>query len=472
MERMMFDKKSAERLFSKYKLNETRTNDETIERTAKAFTHEEYTVANGPKGRNRLNSGILRNQFLLLLDPLNGENLNDGAFTGVTQLRRNQYVLVHQNLENDLWEIYQGDTPKNPHKIADNRSLQSFFDEFLKSSQTPSALETPPPSPPDLFAEFSAQTPSQVIFYGVPGAGKSHLIDAKLKGCDKGQILRTVFHPEYTNADFVGQIRPEVDEAGNARYKFHPGPFPRILERASKNPGERFYLLIEEINRGNAAAIFGDVFQLFDRDDSGESRYPIWNEDVARAAFGDASRAIRLPANLSVIATMNSSDQNVFTLDNAFLRRFDLVMVPNEIPKSGGTGAYEFRSEEIQKQAEAKIEGTSVRWMDFWERVNEKLLLSNRGTSGSEDKRLGLWFVKNKDGQIPRKSFSNKVLKYLWDDAFKFHRWELFRDGIRSLESLIRNFENGKDPWGIFKDDFKDSLQEKEPADGENEKAE
>ncbi len=147
--------------------------------------------------------------------------------------------------------------------------------------------------PPDLFAELSTQKPSQVIFYGVPGSGKSHFIHDKLRDCDKSQILRTVFHPEYTNADFVGQIRPEVDDGGNARYKFHPGPFPRILERAFKNPGEHFYLVIEEINRGNAAAIFGDIFQLFDRDDSGESRYPIWNEDIAQTVFRDAGEPIR-----------------------------------------------------------------------------------------------------------------------------------------------------------------------------------
>lgn len=292
---------------------------------------------------------------------------------------------------------------------------------------------------PDLFASDSTRKPSQLIYYGVPGCGKSNKINETLKNVADFNKIRTVFHPEYTNADFIGQILPKTD-GEKISYKFTPGPFTEILDRAYQKPEEHFYLVIEEINRGNAAAIFGDIFQLLDRNGNGESQYPVHNKDMVEYLQKDE---IRLPANLSIIATMNTSDQNVFTLDNAFQRRFDMVLVRSGVTKDNEE--YEFADDKIKEQFHSTIEGTEVPWGIFWDWINFKIAETLRGISSTEDKRLGLWFVKNADGKIPRKVFAEKVLKYLWDDAFKFKRREIFSDNIHSLESLISAVEDSAD---------------------------
>ena len=132
--------------------------------------------------------------------------------------------------------------------------------------------------------ETSSFTPSQTIYYGVPGCGKSHEIKKKLKNVPDYNKIRTVFHPEYSNADFVGQILPEVNITAEGRsiieYKFKPGPFTEIVRRAYLNPDENFYLVIEEINRGNAAAIFGEMFQLLDRLDADEKTDEVSSEHI------------------------------------------------------------------------------------------------------------------------------------------------------------------------------------------------
>lgn len=347
-------------------------------------------------------------------------------------------------------------------------------------------------------------TPSQIIYYGVPGCGKSNKIREQLKDVPEKNKVRVVFHPEYTNAEFIGQILPKVN--GHVTYEFTPGPFTQIIKRAYLNPNEQFYLVIEEINRGNAAAIFGDTFQLLDRLKAGEtdslgndpanvavntftegwSQYFVQNDDVNTyirkvVKKGDGSyeerndgepvdeieindilfnsnTAIRLPPNLSILATMNTSDQNVFTLDNAFQRRFDMELVRNEfelatkdVDKSKYGG---FKTADIQTQHDAKIADTDVKWGDFWEWINKKIVSRLKGLSSTEDKRLGVWFVSNIDGKIEEKIFAEKVLKYLWDDVFKFKRPQVFAEGIDTLEKLINSFEktSGKERFDVFKD--------------------
>ncbi len=314
-------------------------------------------------------------------------------------------------------------------------------------------------SSPDLFASDSTHKPSQIIYYGVPGCGKSNKIDETLKGVPDSNKIRTVFHPEYTNADFIGQILPQQkmqDGKTTIAYEFTPGPFTEILQRAYQAPTERFYLVIEEINRGNAAAIFGEVFQLLDRTDSGKSQYPVRKKELCDYL---QKEEIRLPGNLSIIATMNTSDQNVFSLDNAFQRRFDMVLVRSGVtrnPDADKTGSkYTFDNNDIEKQFQAKIEGIDALWGIFWDWINFKITDKLRGISSTEDKRLGLWFVKNVNGKIPRKVFAEKVLKYLWDDVFKFKRREIFSESIHSLEELISAFEDSTEEKvlsQIFKD--------------------
>lgn len=297
----------------------------------------------------------------------------------------------------------------------------------------------------------STQHPSQIIYYGVPGSGKSHKIDEITKNVPGEQKMRVVFHPEYTNADFVGQIVPRVDDGVD--YRFKAGAFSRILKRAYQNIDKPFYLIMEEINRGNASAIFGDLFQLLDRDESGYSKYSVENLDInsyirskdnlyndkevpSTVKVGDTEwteiTGIRLPPNLSIFATMNTSDQNVFALDNAFQRRWDMELVENKFSDN----------DDEQKNAVIEVLNQKITWGDFQQTINsfigEKSNESN--LSSMEDKRLGCWFVKAKDGKIDTDNFKNKVLKYLWDDAFKFSRQEVFPE-IKTFEQLQQKFK-------------------------------
>lgn len=334
--------------------------------------------------------------------------------------------------------------------------------------------------------------PSQIIYYGVPGCGKSNKIREQLKDVPEKNKVRVVFHPEYTNAEFIGQILPVTNDG--IRYEFTPGPFTQIIKRAYLNPNEQFYLVIEEINRGNAAAIFGDTFQLLDRLKAGEtdslgndpanaavntftegwSQYFVQNDDVnayirkttklddgsyqerndgepieeikIKEIHFNANTAIRLPPNLSILATMNTSDQNVFTLDNAFQRRFDMELVRNE---------FDLTKPAVNAQYNAEIDDTGIKWGQFWGWINAKITATLKGLSSTEDKRLGVWFVSNVGGIIDDKVFAEKVLKFLWDDVFKFKRPQVFAEGIDTLEKLINSFEKpseGKERFDVFKD--------------------
>ena len=307
----------------------------------------------------------------------------------------------------------------------------------------------------------STQPPKQTIFYGVPGSGKSYKIDEITKNLSEEQKIRVVFHPEYTNADFVGQILPCLTSDG-IEYRFKAGPFSRILKKAYQNPDKPHYLIIEEINRGNAATIFGDLFQLLDRDSKGWSSYKIENLDINSfirskdSTYSDAKIAssvnvggytwtentgIRLPPNLSLLATMNTSDQNVFTLDNAFQRRWDMELVPNSC------------DDQTQMQAKISVKEKTITWKSFQSKINEVIAEKGNesGFSSMEDKRLGCWFIKNNEDKIDPEKFANKVLKYLWDDAFKFNRSEIFIDEVKNFEELKKLFIGDKG-FEIFKD--------------------
>ncbi|MDR0648353.1 MAG: AAA family ATPase [Synergistaceae bacterium] len=282
------------------------------------------------------------------------------------------------------------------------------------------------------------------LLYGVPGSGKSHTV--KTEYCDDEERMeRVVFHPDYTYSDFVGQIMPKLDEERRVYYDFSPGPFTRMLKKAYANPGREFFLVIEELNRGNAPAIFGEVFQLLDRKERaeegtvGESSYGITNAYVAKIVYDDAEHQVLVPSNLNIVATMNTSDQNVFTLDTAFQRRWRMRMIENNIGAS--------------VHAKETILDTTVTWEQFNTAINKLILETNSRLSSSEDKRLGAYFATPLDLELSTSSdtkeadkqnsrFPEKVLKYLWDDAFKFSREVIFDiDNYQSLEEVIRTFK-------------------------------
>lgn len=220
-----------------------------------------------------------------------------------------------------------------------------------------------------------------ILLYGVPGAGKSHYIKSHF--CtDASKMERVVFHPDYSYSDFVGQILPKVED-GVLRYLYSPGPFTKILKKAWQDPQNYYYLVVEELNRGNAPAIFGEIFQLLDRkadtevypDCYGESEYGISNSDVANEVYGNPDAMVFIPSNLWIIATMNTADQNVFTLDTAFQRRWMMKHIENDVMSA--------------KHANDKIEGSLISWGVFATVINEEILKVSDGVLSSEDKRLG-----------------------------------------------------------------------------------
>ena len=267
-----------------------------------------------------------------------------------------------------------------------------------------------------------------VLVYGVPGSGKSDYVN---KCIDKNTLQRVVFHPDYTYADFVGQIMPRLlnkEEGGKLSYVFVEGPFTRALMEADKEKGKMHYLVIEEINRGNAPAIFGDVFQLLDREPDGSGTYSITNFDIAGKLYGEGNenKEIRMPKNLCIYATMNTSDQNVFTLDTAFQRRWDTKHIKNDVLNS--------------KIAKEKIVGNEIDWGTFADQTNKKILKYSEEISNAEDKRLGAYFVKI--DELEPEQFSEKVLKYLWDDAFKMKHDAIFKDDIHSLDVVLEKYQD------------------------------
>lgn len=316
-------------------------------------------------------------------------------------------------------------------------------------------------------------TGTNILLYGVPGAGKSYTIQHEYCS-DETHMERLVFHPDYTYSDFVGQILPDVSD-GNVTYQFTPGPFTSILKKAYEDPEHEYFLIIEEINRGNAPAIFGEVFQLLDRkteiasdgDDGypiGTSEYGITNTKIAQIVYGDPEHKVRIPANLSIIGTMNTSDQNVFTLDTAFQRRWSMRMIES---------TFDHVDDNFKNH---KILDTTITWEGFCSAINTTILTKNARITSSEDKRMGPYFIHKSDLEYDEREndmalpeierlkakrhnclFAEKVIKYLWDDAFKFSRGDIFETArFISLEQVIKEFSSkkGNDRFSMFKEDI------------------
>ena len=285
----------------------------------------------------------------------------------------------------------------------------------------------------------------QQIFYGAPGTGKSHTIKEETKESD---VIRTTFHPDTDYSTFVGAYKPTTallpicDELGQPMkigattlhkeqivYEFVAQSFLQAYVNAWKkfDKDDKQYLVIEEINRGNCAQIFGDLFQLLDRNDYGFSDYPIkadadmkrqlqkafaglviaqkdkinamyeGKDIVSQVLNGDI---LLLPNNLYIWTTMNTSDQSLFPIDSAFKRRWDWTYMPIS---------------NAEKDWIIEVDGSKYDWWQFLEKINEKI----GSTTNSEDKKLGYFFCKAQDGVISVKTFVGKVIFYLWNDVFK-----------------------------------------------------
>ncbi|WP_019520227.1 hypothetical protein [Faucicola boevrei] len=323
--------------------------------------------------------------------------------------------------------------------------------------------------------------PIQKIIFGSPGTGKSHLIKDKIipsLGIDEKanpeNVIKAVFHPEYTYGDFMGKLLP-ITRAGRVEYNFYEGHFLKALAQAYKNilntyeydekkkeikkkneaNGEELQpknvaLVIDEINRGNSSAIFGSVFQLLDRDNEGLSSYDITiqgvvfvklleiigfekiqshdNGEINTATFTDlgldsdkletirsrfnialkefniADKTIRIPPNLHIIATMNTSDSSIYHMDTAFKRRWEwqFIDVNSKLVKTDGIA---FKSESD--------------WFDFIAKLNQFIKSNHSYIRGIEDKQIGRYFIKgNEQNQIEYSIIQSKLMFFIWDSVF------------------------------------------------------
>lgn len=352
--------------------------------------------------------------------------------------------------------------------------------------------------------------PLQVIYYGAPGTGKSHKIKTQQKGGAKP--VRTTFHPDSDYATFVGAYKPTMEkstlvENGQAvreekriAYNFVPQAFIKAYVQAWKHYPEPQYLVIEEINRGNCAQIFGDLFQLLDRSNEGFSEYPIEaDSDIAKylkdtfdkennfvlsedqindinQRFSEytnivdevkAGNLLLLPKNFHILATMNTSDQSLFPIDSAFKRRWEWEYVP-------------IRNADLGWKIEAN--GKTWDWWAFLTAINAKI----GSVTDSEDKKLGYFFVKAHSTTISAETFVSKVVFYLWNDVFKDYglsddeflspegsvmTFPMFYDNVgegqRVNETLVAAFLNNVVPSVEDEDDAKGEAENEAENEGE-----
>lgn len=299
----------------------------------------------------------------------------------------------------------------------------------------------------------------QEIRFGAPGTGKSYSIKniirksyPEYEESDPNPfVLRTTIHGEYSYFDFVGNVMP-TSKNGVVGYKFTEGIFTTALIRAMLNKENDIYLIIEEMSRGDIASIFGDIFQLLDRNEQGVSVFRIDNslisdELVKNGAKTKGDDKIYLPSNLHIIGTVNTSDQNVNVLDTAFKRRFSFVY---ESVKP----SYDTDNGKILNSEAFKIGGKEFEWNQFYLAVNQ-FIVANLGLS--EDKQLGQFFVKFNQGVDVNETIKNKVLHYLWEDvqnASMSDEASIFNNKIRAFSILYDKFDQSTSASEIFSDAF------------------
>lgn len=280
------------------------------------------------------------------------------------------------------------------------------------------------------------------IFYGAPGTGKSHRVHQACPGeTDK---FVTVFHPDTQHADFVGSLKP-VTQNDQVMYRFRPGPFTDALVHALLHPDRQVILVIEEINRASAAAVFGELFQLLDRKPCGESTYSIRAADpdmlghINRALEADGLaplEVLRIPSNLSLLATMNSSDQAVMPLDTAFKRRWGFEYLP-----------IDFTTEGVAQTAITLTTASGpvmVTWPALAEIINAALVECDV----PEDRLLGPFFLSTRELENEEKAsaaLGGKLFIYLWDDVLRHHGHDrIFTTACKTYGALSADFRAGK----------------------------
>lgn len=304
---------------------------------------------------------------------------------------------------------------------------------------------------------------NQRIFFGAPGTGKSYSLNKEaidLVSNNQEQIERVTFHPDYTYANFVGSYKPimkslDDDSEDRIAYEYVPGPFMRTLVKALKNPNKPYVLIVEEINRANVVAVFGDVFQLLDRKEDGTSEYNITTSDDMRAYLAQEGVDIihlTLPSNMFIWATMNSADQGVYPMDTAFKRRWSFKYI--------GIDDEEGKLDDNAKTPKFTLGNgkTFVSWNDLRKAINNEL--SSDSYNINEDKLMGPFFLassvlENQDTFV--EAFKNKVLMYLFDDVVKQKRRQFFKGHSRYSE-ICKAFDI--EGINIFPDSVSNSVKQ------------
>lgn len=335
-------------------------------------------------------------------------------------------------------------------KLRKIKKAEEKTEDVLDSNEWASKIDNTTEGYAD--SQESQSHPLNLILYGPPGTGKSYTAKQIVKGDAKddktckelkldnmsaGKSVRVTFHPDTDYASFVGCYKPSMNDKEEIVYKFVPQAFLKIYVDAWKNlisdektdEKKQYYLVIEELNRGNCAQIFGDIFQLLDRNDEGYSDYYIWADtDVVKylkseEGFGndyekyckklenifkelkDADKkdwgVLALPSNLTILATMNTSDQSLFPIDSAFKRRWEWKYV-----------RINYDAVDLK---DVKLWNGTTKWLDFIEAINKYIA----DKTHSADKQIGERFVKPINGKIDYATFRDKVMFYLFNDVFK-----------------------------------------------------
>ena len=388
--------------------------------------------------------GLSNKQFAYILGEmeLGGKDFDEALLT----LKLSSYQNINAELRDEAkkwadpkpitalknWGLIDSDNGCIPRDV-----INAYGQQLLRlRTKNTEALRFIAPSDNEVVS--TGDIPLQIVYFGAPGTGKSHEIDenVKIKSTSQKNKFRTIFHPESDYSSFVGCYKPSMNEEGDKiLYSYTAQVFTKAYIRAWQcfltpdcpESEKNVYLVIEEINRGNCAQIFGDLFQLLDRDQLGYSKYSVTaetdlakhlakelklNADVNTSPLKDwktnckkeaiiNGEALCLPPNLFIVATMNTSDQGLFPMDSAFKRRWQW----KHIPIKRGSQRYEI---EVAGNAH-------YNWWSFLENVNKRI----EKVTSSSDKKLGYWFVKPDGNTIDLDTFVCKVVSYLWTDVFK-----------------------------------------------------
>lgn len=388
----------------------------------------------------------------------NGDSENFLKFREL--IKTNDYFVVMKKsrlLEYDAFIIEE-------QYISDKSSFNSLFEQNRPSKKDITFVDEDDIEKNSLIKQNEVDKPHQRIFFGAPGTGKSYELNKEARKYFGEEFERVTFHPNYMYGNFIGAFKPfpkvlknsngsiKKDKDGNIQetitYEYIPGVLMKQLVKALKNPSDNYLLLIEEINRANVAAIFGDVFQLLDRDGLGESEYFIatskelqeylkkefnnseLSEEVKIKLGNDFSR-LYLPKNLYIWATMNSADQGVMPMDTAFRRRWEFKYL-------GIDDAADSNKEDFNKYKFKVSPAEVVKWDEFRRELNKKLSSLNI----PEDKLIGPYFISKSilegtDLDRLTETIKNKVLMYLYEDAAKAFRSSLFAEGKYSTYSDV-----------------------------------